>query len=395
MKKGKTYFVLLCVFSILASFLTALNTSLKVIPIVCIYVLLCQYYRKYRTKVELKGISRIIFYAYVVYCTFLIIRSILVDDNSGLLGNYILSLFGNLEFGILSWALPAIILVSWENNILQSYKKICDIVVLLGVISGCLYLASIDHSLYSRLFYLVPVVCPRLLIYNNHRYLYMLYFVFSFYYCYTEGERSILGMEALCILGLFFFLIFQYKMRLLKVVKLYSCVVPILGVTLTTVNLVTGDSIFTILENKYGDKSSMVQDTRTFLFRELNEDLTNTDSWLYGKGILGTYYSQVMHNALIHKNYSDNENRLGTECGHLWLLLKGGILYAILYILLFYVAILKGNRSNNVFLIFLSFIMANRLLMMFISFTPSFDLLNIMIWLFMSFCIQSRFLLKK
>lgn len=223
----------------------------------------------------------------------------------------------------------------------------------------------------------------------------MLYFVFSFYYCYTEGERSILGMEALCILGLFFFLIFQYKMRLLKVVKLYSCVVPILGVTLTTVNLVTGDSIFTILENKYGDKSSMVQDTRTFLFRELNEDLTNTDSWLYGKGIFGTYYSQVMHNALIHKNYSDNENRLGTECGHLWLLLKGGILYAILYILLFYVAILKGNRSNNVFLIFLSFIMANRLLMMFISFTPSFDLLNIMIWLFMSFCIQSRFLLKK
>lgn len=395
MKKDKTYFILLCVFSILASFLTALDTSLKVIPIVCIYVLLCQYYRKYRTKVELKGISRIIFYAYVVYCTFLIIRSILVDDNSGLLGNYILSLFGNLEFGILSWALPAIILVSWENNILQSYKKICDIVVLLGVISGCLYLASIDHSLYSRLFYLVPIVCPRLLIYNNHRYLYMLYFVFSLYYCYTEGERSILGMEALCILGLFFFLIFQYKTRLLKVVKLYSCVAPILGVTLTTVNLVTGDSIFTILENKYGDKSSMVQDTRTFLFRELNEDLTNTDSWLYGKGIFGTYYSQVMHNALIHKNYSDNENRLGTECGHLWLLLKGGILYAILYILLFYVAILKGNRSNNVFLIFLSFIMANRLLMMFISFTPSFDLLNIMIWLFMSFCIQSRFLLKK
>ena len=395
MKKGKTYFILLCVFSILASFLTALDTSLKVIPIVCIYVLLCQYYRKYRTKVELKGISRIIFYAYVIYCTFLIIRSILVDDNSGLLGNYILSLFGNLEFGILSWALPAIILVSWENNILQSYKKICDIVVLLGVISGCLYLASIDHSLYFRLFYLVPVVCPRLLIYNNHRYLYMLYFAFSIYYCYTEGERSILGMGALCILGLFFFLIFQYKMRLLKVVKLYSCVVPILGVTLTTVNLVTGDSIFTILENKYGDKSSMVQDTRTFLFRELNEDLTNTDSWLYGKGIFGTYYSQVMHNALIHKNYSDNENRLGTECGHLWLLLKGGILYAILYILLFYVAILKGNRSNNVFLIFLSFIMANRLLMMFISFTPSFDLLNIMIWLFMSYCIQSRFLLKK
>ena len=140
------------------------------------------------------------------------------------------------------------------------------------------------------------------------------------------------------------------------------------------------------MENTYGNNSSMVQDTRTFLFRELNEDLTSTSSWIYGKGIFGTYYSQVMHNAQMRKDYSDNENRLGTECGHLWLLLKGGIIYFIIYVLLFYTAILRGNKSDNYWLIFLSFILASRLMMMFISFTPSFDISNILIWLFLSFC---------
>lgn len=216
--------------------------------------------------------------------------------------------------------------------------------------------------------------------------MYWIYFVISFFYCYVEDERSILGMNVLCIAGLVFFMFFRKRKRIIKLVKLYSCIVPVVGVVLTTVNLVTGDSIFTIMENTYGNKSSMVQDTRTFLFRELNEDLTSTNSWIYGKGIFGTYYSQVMHNAQMRNDYSDNENRLGTECGHLWLLLKGGIIYFIIYVLLFYTAILRGNKSDNYWLIFLSFILASRLMMMFISFTPSFDISNILIWLFLAFC---------
>lgn len=158
---------------------------------------------------------------------------------------------------------------------------------------------------------------------------------------------------------------------------------------MTTINLVTGDSIFAILESQYGSKSEMTKDSRTFLFQELNEDLTRTSSWFYGKGIFGTYYSQVMYNnALIGQANSDNEYRLGTESGYLWLLLKGGIIYFILYVLLFYTAIILGNKSGNYWLIFLSFILANRLLLMFVSFTPTFDVSNILIWLFVAFNIQ-------
>lgn len=382
----KRIFPFLCIFSLFATYLSTIETQLKVLPIACIYILLYKYYKSYGSLFRLNGWSKIIFCSYVFYGIFLILRSVFYDSNSGLMGNYVLSLFGNLEFGILSWILPITVLFVYEDGIEQSYRKVCDILVSLGILLGLLYLGNIDSSSFNKIFYLVPVVCPRLLLYKQKKYLYWIYFVISFLYSYVEDERSILGMNVLCIAGLVVFMFFRKRKRIIKLVKLYSCIVPVVGVVLTTVNLVTGDSIFTIMENTYGNKSSMVQDTRTFLFRELNEDLTSTSSWIYGKGIFGTYYSQVMHNAQMRKDYSDNENRLGTECGHLWLLLKGGIIYFIIYVLLFYTAILRGNKSDNYWLIFLSFILASRLMMMFISFTPSFDISNILIWLFLAFC---------
>lgn len=384
----KRIFPFLCIFSLFATYLSTIETQLKVLPIACIYILLYKYYKSYGSLFRLNGWSKIIFCSYVFYCIFLILRSVFYDSNSGLMGNYVLSLFGNLEFGILSWILPITVLFVYEDGIEQSYRKVCDILIYLGILLGLLYLGNIDSSSFNKIFYLVPVVCPRLLLYKQKKYLYWIYFVISFLYCYVEDERSILGMNILCIAGLVIFMFFRKRKRIIKLVKLYSCIVPVVGVVLTTVNLVTGDSLFTMMEDTYGNKSSMVQDSRTFLFRELNEDLTSTNSWIYGKGIFGTYYSQVMHNAQMRKDYSDNENRLGTECGHLWLLLKGGVILYIIYVLLFYIAILRGNKSDNIFLVFLAFVMASRLLLMFVSFTPSFDISNIIIWLFLALCIQ-------
>lgn len=385
---NKSIFSTLCIFSLLATYLSKIGTQFKILPIACIYILLFRYYNAYGSFFRLRGWCKVVFNFYVFYCIFLILRSVFYDSNSGLMGSYILSLFGNLEFGILSWILPITVLFVFEDDIIQSYRKVCDILVSLGILLGLLYLGNVDSSSFNKIFYLVPVVCPRLLLYKQKKYLYWIYFVISSLYCYVEDERSILSMNVLCIAGLVVFMFFRKRKRIIKLVKLYSCIVPVVGVVLTTVNLVTGDSLFTMMEDTYGNKSSMVQDTRTFLFRELNEDLTSANSWIYGKGIFGTYYSQVMHDAQMRNDYSDNENRLGTECGHLWLLLKGGAIYFILYVLFFYTAILRGNKSDNNWLIFLSFILANRIMMMFISFTPSFDISNILIWLFLAFCMQ-------
>ena len=385
---NKSIFSALCIFSLLATYLSKIGTQFKILPIACIYILLFRYYNAYGSFFRLRGWCKVVFNFYVFYCIFLILRSVFYDSNSGLMGSYILSLFGNLEFGILSWILPITVLFVFEDDIIQSYRKVCDILVSLGILLGLLYLGNVDSSSFAKFFYLIPVVCPRLLLCRHKQYLYWIYFAISFLYCYVEDERSILIMNVLCIVGLATFMFFEKRKGIIKLVKLYSCIVPVVGVFLTTVNLVTGDSLFTKMEDTYGNKSSMVQDSRTFLFRELNEDLSRTSSWIYGKGIFGTYYSQVMHDAQMRNDYSDNDNRLGTECGHLWLLLKGGVILYIIYVLLFYIAILRGNKSDNIFLVFLAFVMASRLLLMFVSFTPSFDISNIIIWLFLALCIQ-------
>lgn len=386
---NKSKFFILCILSLLATYFTTIGSQFKVLPIVCIYIPLCGYYKKYGSLLKLKGWSKIIFCSYVFYCIFLILRSVFYDSNSGVRGDYVLSLFGNLEFGILPWVLPIIFFVVYEQGILLSYKNVCDMLVTLGILLGLLYLGNIDSSSFNKIFYLVPVVCPRLLLCKQRQYLYWGYFAISFIYCYVEDERSILGMNLLCIAGLLVFILFKDKKKIIDLVIIYSSIVPIVGISLSTINLVTGDSIFTILEDKYGSKSDMTKDTRTFLFRELNEDLTRTSSWTYGKGIFGTYYSEVMHNnALNGVAEGDNEYRLGSESGYLWLLLKGGIIYSILYVLLFYTAIMLGNKSGNYYLQFLSFILANRLLLMFVSFTPTFDVSNILIWLFLALIYQ-------
>ena len=387
-KKLKMSFPLLCVFSLLATYLSKLETSLKILPIICIYILLFKYYKHYRFFIKFRGWYKIIFFSYVGYCLFLILRSVFYDSNSGLMGIYTLSLFGNLEFGVLNWILPIAILIVFDDSIISSYAKICDVIIVLGILGGLLYFSNVDSTAFDKIFYLLPVVCPRLLLSKKRHFLYWVYFAISFLYCYIEDERSILGMNILCIMGLLVFKVFKKRKKIINLVIIYSCIVPIVGVSLTTINLISGNSIFTILEDKYGAKSNMSQDTRTFLFVELNEDLTQNNSWIYGKGIFGTYYSQVMHNALMRKDYSDNENRLGTESGYLWLLLKGGIVLFMLYVLLFYTAIIRGNKSGNNWIIFLSFIMANRLLLMFVSFTPSFDVSNILFWLFLMINIQ-------
>lgn len=97
-------------------------------------------------------------------------------------------------------------LVVYEEGIIQSYLKVCNILVSLGILLGVLYLMGIDSSSFNKIFYLVPIVCPRLLLYKQRQYLYWGYFAISFLYCYVEDERSILGMNILCLAGLLGFI---------------------------------------------------------------------------------------------------------------------------------------------------------------------------------------------
>lgn len=89
---------------------------------------------------------------------------------------------------------------------------------------------------------------------------------------------------------------------------------------------------------------SLASDTRTFLYLEMAEDLTHTDSWLIGKGAFSHYYSLYFD-----QSSKGKYGRITSEVPFLNYLLRGGILYVVVYfgviLLAVYKAIWQGRNK--------------------------------------------------
>lgn len=89
-----------------------------------------------------------------------------------------------------------------------------------------------------------------------------------------------------------------------------------------------------------GDEENDATDTRSYMYIEMALDLTNTNSWIFGKGAYSHYYSEFEHQNF--KGQGVDYGRVTTEVPFLNYLLRGGIVYVFLYLSLFVVAIFKG-----------------------------------------------------
>lgn len=127
--------------------------------------------------------------------------------------------------------------------------------------------------------------------------------------------------------------IYTYVLCVLVLILPYILFVPIL--------YSENESVFEYLsrEMSWGD-DEMKTDTRSFLYREMSEDLTRTDSWLWGKGAHAHYYSHYF--AISTSGYGDYHYRMYSEVTFLTFLLRGGIVYAILYYGLLIIAIIRA-----------------------------------------------------
>lgn len=92
------------------------------------------------------------------------------------------------------------------------------------------------------------------------------------------------------------------------------------------------------------DDQDLATDTRTFLYVEMAEDLTNDNAWLLGKGAFSHY-----HSFFFDDGGKSKYGRISSEVPFLNYLLRGGILYVVFYfgllILAAYNAIWKGKNK--------------------------------------------------
>ncbi len=124
-------------------------------------------------------------------------------------------------------------------------------------------------------------------------------------------------------------------------------------------------------------------DTRSFLYREVFEDMSQNNALLFGKGAYCHYHSSYFE----HIDDADFEERMGVECLFLNLFLKCGSIYILIYLYLMISAIRNViNKSKSLFMHNVSIVLIGWLLIGFISGKTNFELFVVIIWLFVGLC---------
>ena len=177
----------------------------------------------------------------------------------------------------------------------------------------------------------------------------------------------------LIILIFFLFLYVRTTNKASKIFKL----------TLITTIIIVGISIFIT----YADStfsfflSRLDNDTRSsveyYFFQSFKGE---TIDWIIGRGINGTYYCPIF----------DNSNRDMIETGYLHLILKGGIIYLTLYIILLaHSAYIGFFRTTNILTKAMALYLVAHILYLIPWGLPSFSFEYIIVWVCIYYC-QSK-----
>lgn len=130
------------------------------------------------------------------------------------------------------------------------------------------------------------------------------------------------------------------------------------------------------------------QDSRTFLFKELFEDLSVRER-IFGRGSLGTYYSDFFYRTRKYYDIVGNTawkgdlpDRITTEVGYLQMILKGGFLLFIAKAsLMLHSAYLALFKANNNFIKRLGLFILIISILSIVSFRPAFTPTFIILWM--------------
>lgn len=359
-------------------------------PMYSFLVFVPLYYKSFFKNTNSKVAATIILLLFY-YGIFLIFRSLLYDDNKAVFGNPITTLFGNTQVGAIVFLLPLIVVFSMRKEILNELYEILKIILAISILVSIYKIIIFD--IYSFNFLFILQCISFLYLYfpyiKNKRFLSLIIFgtVLMLILVYINGERALF----LSILfSLFSFIGIKY-IKSKYILKTSIILIIVISCLILIYGLYYKVSIFEVIKLYFSDDNDIAVDSRTFLYFEFSEDFFRHNSWLFGKGILGSYYSETMDIAMSNGEYSDFKNRIGIETGFLQYILKGGLLYLISYMLLLIFAIFNAFKySKNDFLKIAALILAGRFFISTISEYPCFDLKNIVVWILIGLCINKK-----
>ena len=362
---------------ILRSFLNVENGSITKILLYSIYwipLFLLPYNNFKRLKQKYNNSFVYLFLCILIIGIFYIIK----DINKG----EIMTLLGNPLIG-LPFLLPIYVLLSDKLTFWESLIKLSSTLILFLPI---FLIANLSiEGLLNITTPLSFIILPYLS--KNKKWIpYINLFIVLIWVFLLEGQRYMLLLQIFSILN--WGIVYLIKKRIIT--KFLIAIIIIIPVISFCMSIINKESVFSSL-NQYTSNEEMSADTRTFLYVELFDDLSRTDSWLMGKGPLGRYYSNYF-DTLTDVN-GDSASRIGIEVGILQYLLKGGIIYLSLYLLILIGAIIFSLTKKRMLLFHsFAFLLATHFFMLFIYELPTYSLMNAVYWLMIGTCFSKKWL---
>ena len=332
-------------------------------------------------KLSIKGyycIDRILIYILIFLTIYSIIR--VPFESSDLYEN---PMYGNKYiswiFNELSMLLFYPLLFIALGSSIVTYLKIR-----IGVLI-CIF-ATILFSIYS------PHISPSMLI--------MIPFLYPLYYKKYKkifylalflliikglGFIGLARISTLFMLSVFSSFIFIKVNRVTKIImKLYCIIMICLPIYFIYSSLQNDKSIFSEFSSFSLNRINS-EDTRTFLYKEVTNDLIKNQAVLLGKGSHSFYYSSYFDNAM------DIRYRNAVEVPFLNFWLKAGLLFCITLVMILIRAVyLSVWKSNNIYIQIVGCYIANIYFILFIGDINGTSILQCLLWLLVGSCLSPQ-----
>ena len=201
---------------------------------------------------------------------------------------------------------------------------------------------------------------------------YILFVVLSLIYGRRGGVIS-------CVLLLMFMIYVRLRSPLFNIrhrTKMYLAGILIVMFVLSFGYLLKSTYAF-----ERGFSKEGFQESRGAVFTDFFEDFTSTQDWIFGRGIQGRVYRSI---------YSQGTLDI-IEQGFLTVILRGGLLYLVPFVLIFLRAAWLGFfRSNNDLVKALAILVFLHLALMFYFNLPDYSTYYVFIWISITACFNKR-----
>lgn len=365
--------LLICTVLVFPSTIFGNNAIVKYLGAVLIGVsmfALVMYYYKNRHLKTFQKAPRNLYSLLLIYVFFHIIYGAFLDKAC-----VPLTFWGNINF-VPAFLLPLFLKMGMKKENMFWLLKILTYFSLLTI---PVYLVGYTYTLYVGWTLFFPLVFAKFLP-KKLAIALVVSGVFYIMLCWNQGARTpaLRTILSLAIMA-YTFLKPLINRRVANLAAVVMIVVPFYYFFLY---VTTGFSIF---NNELSARSSSLgdnaDDTRTFIYEEVLDDLRDTKTIWLGKGINGRYYSVYFSH-----NLGDNENRVNPEVGLLSYLLKGGIVYTVIIFLLLFLSVIRTlSTKNNIVAQIFGLLLVQHIFLLFIENIPQYTMYNVVIWCIIGF----------